>query len=119
MTNNGIGHNSTEMGKSYVKRIETCMEAIAFEQQKAKEACAPLREDIKEILIEAENAGFTKKSIRAIVKARALTLKADATREALDIVDRDTFDAVRLALEPIADLPLAKAAIEAAERARP
>ncbi len=115
---NGIGHNSgrtlTQQGKSYVERIETCLKAIVFEQEKARELIKPLREDVNEILTEAESNGLTKKSIRAVVKARALAMKADAAREALDIADRDTFDRIRLALGDYADTELGGAALAAA-----
>ncbi len=102
------------LGKSYVERIETTIKAIEFEQEKAKEAIAPLREDIKEILIEAESNGLTKKAIRAVVKARALARKAEAVSDALEPSDKDTYDNIRHALGDLAGLPLGIIALDKA-----
>ncbi len=108
------GHNGfTDLGRSYVERIEITQKAIDFEREKFKELTQPLREDIKEILVEAESNGLTKQAIRAIVKARALARKADAARDALDIADQDTFDSIRIALGDYADTPLGEAALDA------
>ncbi len=116
---NGIGLNSktlTEEGKTYVERIESVLAAIDLEREKAKEAIAPLRVDIKAMLDGAEFVGLTKKSIRAIVKARELERKADAARTALDMADQSTFDNIRLALGDYADTALGQFALGAAPK---
>lgn len=111
----GIGHNGLgDKGKSYVERIEALMDELDAQREAFKSAAKEYRDDIKEIVEEAKGAGISAKSLKAVIKARALSRKADAARDALGAVDRDTFDNIRLALGDLADTPLGAAATVAA-----
>jgi uncharacterized protein (UPF0335 family) len=114
----GVGHNSLgEQGKSFVERIERLNHDIDLEKTAAKETIAGIKADVNRVLAEAVQAGIPKKVVKAVIKTRELARKADNAREDLDIADRDSLDNIRLALKDISDLPLARAAIDAAERA--
>lgn len=116
----GIGDNSrSDKGKAFVSRIETIETQIEREAKLFKaDVIAPLKSDVKDIYDEVEAAGLTKKSIRAVVKARRLKRQADAARAKLDIADQDNFDNIRLALGDLAELPLGKAALGSEEEDR-
>lgn len=101
-------------GAKYVERMETCDRQLDELKSEHFLKCKDVQEDKGAILDEAKNAGFTKASIKAIVKARELERKAKEAREDLDIADRDTFDSIRHSLGDLAELPLGQAAMESA-----
>lgn len=109
------GHNSlAEEGKKFVERVENLQADIEHEQALAAEAIMPIREDIAKVLAEAEAAGITKASVKAVVKARKLARRAAEARDKLDMADQSAFDTIRRALGELADTELGKAALEAA-----
>ncbi len=101
-------------GTKFVTRIESVDKELETLKGKYMSECKALREDKKEILNEAKDAGFTKAAIKAVVKARELDRKAKEAYEDLDLADRDTFDSIRHALGDLAELPLGQAAVNAA-----
>ena len=101
-------------GAKFVERIEALNDDLESEKGEYMARAKSIREDIKNVLGDAKDAGFTKATIRGVVKARALDAKAKAAYEDLDIADRDTFDSIRHSLGDYADLPLGKAAVDAA-----
>lgn len=110
----GIGDNSrslTEQGGDFVKRVETLHKDLATEKSEYMTNCKTIREDIKQVLSDAADAGITRKTIKTAVKVRALERKAAEAREDLDIAERDHLDNIRLSLGDLAELPLGKAAL--------
>lgn len=93
-----IGHNSTiaaaDLNK-FVERIENLNDEIK-----------DLQDDRKDLYAEAKKAGFDTRTIREIVKLRAMDQIEREEREAL----RETYLS---ALGMLADLPLGQAALRA------
>jgi len=79
-----IGHNSGEteakdVGGVSGKRLLSFIERVELlEQEKAERV-----EDIKEVLIEAKSVGFCSKTIRKVVKLRAMESEKRAEEQAL------------------------------------
>ena len=107
------GHNRTAP-VIYVERAERLHDQILKERAECMVACKALRADINEVLQEAEGAGIARRSLKAVLKARALEAKADAVREDLEPEFRDSYDNIRVALGDFADTPLGQAALASA-----
>ncbi|MCK9994503.1 MAG: hypothetical protein Dbin4_03023 [Alphaproteobacteria bacterium] len=98
----------------FVARIENLHADLEKEKSAYMLACKALREDIREVLEEAQEKGLPKKPLRAIVKQRALEKKAAACRDDLEDSDHlSAFDIMKAALGDLADLPLGQAAMGA------
>lgn len=97
-----VGANAPDGGRlaSLVERIE---------RLDAERKC--LSQDIAEVYREAKDAGYDTTIVRLVVKERKLTQQQRVERAEL-------LDVYRHALGMLADLPLGKAALEAAEGAR-
>ena len=109
------GHNRAAP-VTYVERVERLHSQIRKERAECMVACRALRADINDILVEAEEAGIERRSLKAVLKARALEAKADGVREDLEPEDRTKYDDIRVALGDFADLPLGEAALLAASQ---
>lgn len=101
-------------GSKFVERIENLNDDLASERGEYMVKAKAINEDKKTVLDDAKAAGFTKATIKAIVKARELERKATAAREDLDMSDRETFDSIRHSLGDFAELPLGQAAMDQA-----
>jgi uncharacterized protein (UPF0335 family) len=93
---NNVGAVAGERLKSYIERIERLTEE--------KRAIA---EDIKEIYVEAKSNGFDTKTIRRLVKERAMDADDLAEQEAI-------LDLYKRALGQLADTPLGESALRRA-----
>lgn len=67
-------------GAQFVERVENLNGQIDELKAEHMRACKTVRADIKQVLAEAKAAGFTKSTIKAVVKARALERKAEEAR---------------------------------------
>ena len=103
---------ANDEGAKYVERIEALNDNLEAIKEAHAETCKDVREEITDVLNGAKAKGFSKATIKAIVKARALDEKARQARENLDLSDRDTFDSIRHSLGDLAELPLGKAVLE-------
>jgi uncharacterized protein (UPF0335 family) len=104
------GHNRADP-VNYVERVERLHAEILKERAECMVTCRALRADINEVLQEANEAGIARRSLKAVLKARALEAKADAVREDLEPEDRVGYDDIRVALGDFADTPLGQAAL--------
>lgn len=95
-----------------VGRIETLQRTIEIERAACAERCNATRDDIKEIYVEAKEAGIPPKELKQAIKARDLNRKIEALRDKSK--DKDTYDQIRFALGDLADTPLGEAATKAA-----
>jgi uncharacterized protein (UPF0335 family) len=107
------GHNGPSP-VAFVERVERLHGQILKQRAECMVAYRALRADITDILVEAEQAGVTRRSLKAVLKARALEAKADAVRTDLEPEDRTKYDDIRVALGDFADLPLGQAALASA-----
>ena len=110
----GGGADNPDLVIEFVGRIENLHADLEKEKSAYMLACKALREDIREVLEEAQEKGLPKKPLRAIVKQRALEKKAAACRDGLEDIDHlSAFDVMKAALGDLADLPLGQAAMGA------
>lgn len=110
----GGGVDNPNLVTEFVGRIENLHADLEKEKSAYMLACKALREDIKEVLNEAQEKGLPKKPLKAIVKQRALEKKVAACRDDLDDIDHlSAFDIMKAALGDLADLPLGQAAMGA------
>jgi uncharacterized protein (UPF0335 family) len=79
-------------------RIEVFLIAIELEQEACREACVPMREDIKEIWAEAKAGSLPIKAMRAYLRVRTAQRKAVAR---LKPDERDAYDRLRESLGPL------------------
>lgn len=100
---------------SFVSRIENLHKDLDTERAEYMNRCAAIREDIKEVLGEAKDAGLSKGAVKAVVKIRELERKAEAVREDSEYETQNEIDMIRSALGDLADTPLGRAAQAAAE----
>lgn len=107
------GHNGFDPAKAeaFIKRVERIEADIGKEKSDYMNTCKALREDIKNVLNEAKDAGLPKAAMKAVLKARTLERKLEEAREDLDPDMQDTYDNIRLALGDLAELPLGQAAM--------
>ena len=110
----GGGADNPNLVIEFVGRIENLHADLEKEKSAYMLACKALRQDIKEVLEEAQSKGLPKKPLKAIVKQRALEKKVAACRDDLDDIDHlSAFDIMKAALGDLADLPLGQAAMGA------
>ena len=110
----GGGADNPNLVIEFVGRIENLQADLEKEKSAYMLACKALREDIKEVLDEAQQKGLPKRPLRAIVKQRALEKKVAACRDDLEDIDHlSAFDIMKSALGDLADLPLGQAAMGA------
>lgn len=104
-----------EQVKSFVSRVENLEQEVELLKVDFKEkTIGPLKEDIKQVVEEAEQAGIPKKELKAVLKRRAAHRKAEAIREKLKSYEQTNFDNLRLALGDLSELPLGAAALSKA-----
>jgi uncharacterized protein (UPF0335 family) len=115
------GHNGfdPQTVNSFVARVENRHEELLSERSKYMLACKGVREEIKEILDEAKDAGIPKRALRSVIKVRDLEAKAEKVREELEAEDQESHDQIRLALGDLADLPLGQAVLHPDTSERP
>jgi len=98
----------------FVDRIENLHGDLATLRAEYMNDCKALREDIKSVYGEAKDADIPVRALKAVVKTRELERKTAAVRDELDESYQNDFDAIRLKLGDLADLPLGQAALAVA-----
>ena len=102
--------------KKAVADIERQHEILATYQGEHMSRCKGPREKIKEAQATAKSSGVPLRALNAEIKRRDLERRTIAVRAKLEPDDQSLLDQIREALGGIADLPLGKAAVTAAER---
>ncbi len=90
---NGFTQEATE---SYTLRIESLQAQIDDIMAKARIACQPFKDDMKELKKAAAEVGFEKKAFNASLRARRLKAKAATASSSLSDTQRWTFDQIEL-----------------------
>lgn len=98
------------------ERIENLQLQIEDEQDRCKEHCAPMREDIAEIWKEAKDGELPIKAMRAFVRVRAAQRKA---MKPLLQHERDAYERLREALGPLGAAAADRAGFSDGEDVRP
>lgn len=75
----------------FLERIERVTEEGESAKGSYMAKCKERREDIKQIYIEAKDAGIATRALKAVVKRRALVKKIDALDAGLDIDEASQF----------------------------
>lgn len=103
----GAAHGSNvphgEQVLGFIQRVENLNLDIAKEKSAMMTACKGIHTDIKEVFKEAKAAGINKKALKGHVKRRALERDIEDIRDDLEGDDQDSFDALAIALQKIAD----------------
>lgn len=97
---------------SFVSRIENLNDDLATERGEYMARCAAIREDIKQVLFEAKDAGLTKAAVKGVVKIRELEAKAAAVRDDAEYETQNEIDMIRSALGDLEGTPLGDSAIK-------
>lgn len=108
-----LASNSMEgKAEGFLKRIEAVHAELESERGKYMAACRPLREDIKDLYVEAKDAGVPAKALRALVKHRQLEKQQHGLSEGLDIDEQATFETLVEALGPLGRAAAKAAGVE-------
>lgn len=110
---NGI---DADIATDFVARIEDRHAELESMKGSYMRDCKGVRGEIKDIYSEAKDAGIPVKALKTGVKHREYQRKQDALKADLDIDTLSAFEQLQEALGGIVDLPLGKAAIDAAKR---
>jgi hypothetical protein len=113
--NVGSGHNSgfdPKKVQGFVDRVENTQATIDSIMEKARENCAPHRDDIAAIKKEAAENGLSKKEFAAVIRKRRLLDKAENVDRNLDDDQKETFEQMLHALGMLVGTPLADAALD-------
>lgn len=97
--------------QNYLNRMASLQADIDEIMDNAKEACAPIRDDMKELKKEAAEAGFEKAIFACHVAYDRSIAKAKRAGRKLSEKQRETYDQQRHSLGQLADLPLGNAAL--------
>jgi uncharacterized protein (UPF0335 family) len=110
-----IGHNgpmpSDEVLLDFTHRVENLYDELASEKGEYMNRARQIRESIARVLVEAKDAGIPKKEFKTVIKARQLENRLEHLRDDLEPDEVETYDAIRLALGDLGDLPLGQAAL--------
>ena len=104
---NGI---DTDVAKAFIGRVESLEADIASERGSYMAKAKAVREDIKEVILEAKDAGIPRAALKAMLADRKLDRKKAELVAGLDIDESAAFEQMR---EAVGDLPIFKAAIDA------
>lgn len=97
-----LAKNSMEgKAEGYLKRIETMLAEMESAKGTYMAECKERREDIKEIYVEAKDAGVPVKALRGVVKMRALDKKLNAIADGLDEDEAEAYELLCEALGPL------------------
>lgn len=103
-----LAKNSLEgKAEAFLKRIETLMTDLESKRRTYMAECKVVREDIKEVYVEAKDKGVPTKALRGLVKHRQLEKRQRAIAEGLDM---DEAAAYAQLVDALGDLGAAAAA---------
>ena len=109
----------TGLAGEFIERIQNLHGDLESERGAYMAACKKIREDIKEVLAEAESEGFDKKVIKAIVKELELFEKIKRLPDGFDIDTQSQYEALSSALGAFADTALGQAALDRSKSPAP
>lgn len=95
--------------KSYISRVENIKDDIASETGGFMSRIKGMRDDIKDVLTEAKEAGIPVKALKAELKLRDLDREKNKVVAGLEEDDAETLEQIRFALGDFASLPLGEA----------
>ena len=102
-----LAKNSMEgQAEEHLKRIETLLVELDTERGVYMQRCKEVRDDIRQIYIEAKDKGVPTKALKGLVKRRQLSRKQAAIVEGLDT---DEASAYTQLVEALGDLGAAAA----------
>jgi uncharacterized protein (UPF0335 family) len=105
-----------EVLNSLAERIENVEAEGESDKGAYMQRCKARNEDIADIVEEGKARGIPPKPFKKALRARKLSKKIEALRADLDdMVDRESYDQIRLSLGDLADLPLGEAALKGKE----
>lgn len=104
--------------RNFLDRIHEVQSNIDAVMNKAKLACEPHREDIKEICREASEAGFSAKEFKTLVRKERLDHRLENIAENLDDAQKERFEDMLAALAVLKEQmgDLGAAALDAAQK---
>jgi len=109
------GHNgpmpADDVVRNFTARVEKLHDELDTEKGEYMRRCRSIRDDIKNVLVEASDAGVPRREFKAVIKVRLLEKRADAVRDELEPDEAETFDTIRTALGDYSDTPLGQAAL--------
>lgn len=108
---------SAEATTGFIERLENLDGERETAHMEYMQVCKRIAEDRNEVLNEAKDAGFKKKTLKAAVKKRALERKIENIRADMEQEDADDYDQVLQALGELGDTPLGAAALSKASGA--
>lgn len=94
--------------RDFLDRILAVQSEIDNVMAKAKLACEPHRQDIKEIKDEANEAGFSAKEFNTLIRKERLERKIENIAENLDEDQKERFEDMLAALGVLSELPLGR-----------
>jgi uncharacterized protein (UPF0335 family) len=97
------GDNTVEgRAKPYMQRIESKLDELESMRGSYMADCKVVREDIKEILGEAKDAGIAVKALKGLIEYRKLERKQEKIADGFDDIDESaTYDQLVEALGPL------------------
>lgn len=93
----------------FMARIENIYEDIEREKSAFMSTCKELKQDIKDILAEAEEAGVPKKALKGLVKFREFERKQAKIDADFEGEDQSVYDALILQLGPLGEAAATRA----------
>ncbi|MGY2052940.1 hypothetical protein [Methylobacterium sp. JK268] len=109
----GNGPNP-ERTRECVERIEAIADRKEAAHMEYMRQCSVFAEETKAVYDEAKKAwGLNRRSLKAVIKTRAMERKLEALRDDLEGEEQETFDQIRHALGDLADTPLGQTVLPA------
>lgn len=96
--------------QGFLDRVMEVYGEIDVVMADAKRACAPHREDLKQIKKEANEAGFPAKELNTLIKKHRLEHQIEHIADEFDDEQKERFEDMLHALGELKDLPLGEAA---------
>lgn len=107
----------TDAAEEFLERVENIEKEMESDRGAYMAKCKAHREDIKEVLSEAESEhGFDPKVMKILIQERKLLKKIKDAPNGLDIDATSQYDALTTALGAFADTALGGAALDAARK---
>lgn len=114
-TSNGF---DPEVLQEIVGRLDELDEMLASERGKFMKRCRDIADERKGVMVEAKARGIPLKPLKIELKARKLAHKIEELRSEMEAEDAEQATLIREALGDYADLPLGRAAVDAADKKR-
>ena len=104
------GFDSKQL-QGYLSEIDAADVEIERLKEEFKDEAAPAKEQIKDTLKAAKDAGINMAAFKVVVAEHRAEKRLDRKIDRLDMADRADYEAMVEALGPLADTPLGEAAL--------